>query len=73
MFGLFKSPPVDNVRPKKAFCSTKVCSKCGGKKFDRIFVPYQSWPEIDIHYHEHIEAKCKKCGASFWEKPKDAT
>ena len=26
-----------------------------------------------IYRHEHIEAECKKCGASFWEKTKDAT
>lgn len=75
MFDLFKSLPRDDVKPKKAFGSTKVCSKCGGKKFDRFFVP-DSRPksiELNIIYHEHIEATCKKCGASFWEKPKDVT
>lgn len=73
MFGLFKPLPIDDSKPKKAFGGTKVCGKCGGKRFDRRFVPYQSWPETSVYFHEHIEAKCKKCGASFWKKPKDAT
>jgi predicted nucleic-acid-binding Zn-ribbon protein len=70
---IFTKIEEDHIRPKLPFGSHKICVKCGGSEFSRTFVPYRAQIEIAVYYYEHIEAKCKNCGAVYSELPKDAS
>jgi hypothetical protein len=59
----------DHIRPKIPFGSTKVCTKCGGKRFVRTYHG-DRLGEGGTYWHEHISASCNKCFAIFIEKPK---